>query len=430
MSRPRPALLVAALAAVALFLAGCGADGAGDPSASSSAAPSSGAPSGAPSSDSPAPDPVPTGDVHAAPNPLPPGAPGDLVRTQPVTAQLLGAGSTTLVLHHSRSATGADEAVTGTVIVPTAPWTGPGPRPWVAYAPGSQGLGEQCAPSRRLVDGTEAEALSVSALLARGWGVAVTDYDGYTEGGKPSYVVGPAMAHALLDVSRAARAVPGSGITASTPWAVAGYSQGGAAAAWAASAQPQYAPDVHLVGAAAGGVPADLTAVGRALDGKPGAGLLFSALIGLGNAYLDIDLDGLLDDAGRAGAARLSQSCLGDAAFNAVGGVHVADVTSGHQSFAAVAARPEVARALAATNLMTAPPPKVPILQFHATSDELVPFAQASALHRSWCAKGVDTRLDTEPGGHSAGALRGGATAITWLGDAFAGRPLAGSCNP
>jgi hypothetical protein len=238
------------------------------------------------------------------------------------------------------------------------------------------------------------------------------------------------MAHALLDLGRAARAVPGTGITPSTPWAVAGYSQGGAGAAWAASAQPAYAPDLHLVAAAAGGVPADLAAVGRALDGTPGAGLMFSALIGLDHAYPDIGLLGQLDDAGRAGAARLEQSCLGDPDFNAVGGVRVADVTIGHRSFADVARRPAVAAALARTNLTTAPPPRLPILQFHAGADELVPFAQAAALHRSWCARGVDTRLDTEPGGHTAGAVRGGATAITWLADAFAGRPLAGSCNP
>lgn len=408
-------LLATLVTVAALFLGGCGAPGTTDPPA-------------APSSSTP--DPVPTGDVHAAPDPLPPGAPGDLIRTQPAATPLLGATTTTLVLHHSRSATDADEAVTGTVLQPSTPWTGPGPRPWVAYAPGSQGLGQQCAPSRRLVDGTESEALSIAALLARGWGVAVTDYDGYTDGGKPSYVVGPAMAHALLDVARAARAVPCTGITPSTPWAVAGYSQGGAAAAWAASAQPAYAPDLHLVAATAGGVPADLAAVGRALDGTPGAGLMFSALIGLDHAYPGVGLLGLLDDAGRAGAARLERSCLGDPGFTAAGGVRLADVTTGHRSFAAVAARPAVARALAATNLVTAPPPRVPILQFHAGADELVPYAQAVALHRSWCARGVDTRLDTEPGGHTEGALRGGATAISWLADAFAGRPLVGSCHP
>ncbi|HEY2221875.1 lipase family protein [Actinomycetospora sp.] len=429
MSRPRPVLLAAALLAVAaLFLGGCGAPGTTDPPATPSSA--TGSSAGSSSEPATTPGPVPTGDVHADPDPLPPGGPGDLVRTEPVTARLLGAATTTLVLHHSRSATGADEAVTGTVIVPSTPWTGPGPRPWVAYAPGSQGLGERCAPSRRLVDGTEAEALSVSALLARGWGVAVTDYDGYTEGGQPSYVAGPAMAHALLDVTRAARAVPGTGIAPSTPWAVAGYSQGGAAAAWAASAQPRYAPEMHLVAATAGGIPADLAAVGRALDGAPGAGLLFSALIGLDHAYPGIGLLGLLDDAGKAGAARLEQACLGDPDFNAVGGVRVADVTTGHRSFADVARRPAVAAALAATNLASAPPPRVPMLQFHAGADELVPFAQAAALHRSWCARGADTRLDTEPGGHTAGAVRGGAIAISWLADAFAGRALAGSCNP
>lgn len=416
MSRPRSVPFVVALGlAVLVLVGGCDASGATDrPPASSSSGTS--------------PAPVPTGDVHVAPDPLPPGEPGQLLRTEPATAPVGGA-ATTLVLHHSRSATDTDEAVTGTVLVPTTPWPGPGPRPWVAYAPGSQGLGEQCAPSRRLVEGTEAEAFSISALLARGWGVAVTDYDGYTDGGRPSYVAGPAMAHALLDVARAARAVPGTGITASTPWAVAGYSQGGAAAAWAASAQPRYAPDVHLVAATAGGVPGDLGAVGRALDGGPGAGLMFSALIGLDNAYPGVGLVGLLDDAGKAGVARLEQSCLGDQAFRAAGGVHLADVTLGHRTFADVARRPAVATALASTDLTTAPPPRVPFLQFHATADELVPFAQAQALHRRWCAQGADTRLVTEPGGHTAGAIRGGATAIAFLADAFADRPQAGSCD-
>ena len=416
MSCSRPALLAVALGiAAALVLGGCGASGAGDQ-------PPAAVPSTATTT------PVPTGEVHTAPDPLPPGAPGDLVRTQPVTSRVVGAGTATAVLHHSRTATGADEAVTGTVLVPSTPWPGPGPRPWVAYGPGSQGLGERCAPSRRLVEGTEAEAASVSALLARGWGVAVTDYDGYTEGGRPSYVVGPAMSHALLDVARAARGLPGTGITADTPWAVAGYSQGGGAAAWAASAQPQYAPDLHLVAAAAGGVPADLAAVGRALDGGPGAGLMLSALIGLDNAYPGVGLVGLLDDAGRTTAAQLDQACLGDPAFRAVGGVHLADVTVGHRTFADVARRPAVAAALAATDLAAAPAPRVPLLQFQATADELVPFAQAAALHRSWCARGADTRFDTEPGGHTAGAIEGGGAAITWMADAFAGRPTAGSC--
>jgi hypothetical protein len=420
---PRLVLLAVALAATAaLLVGGCGASGA-----------TGGPPVGASSAESPTPGtappaPAPTGDVHAVPDPLPPGAPGALIRAEPVTARVVGAGATTVVLHHSRSATGADEAVTGTVLVPAAPWPGPGPRPWIAYGPGSQGLGERCAPSRRLVDGSEAEAASVSVLLARGWGVAVTDYDGYTDGGRPSYVVGPAMAHALLDVARAARAIPGTGITASTPWAVAGYSQGGAAAAWAASAQPQYAPEMHLVAAAAGGVPADLGAVGRALDGAPGAGLMLSALIGLDNADPRVGLIALLDDAGRAAATRLGQACLGDEAFRAVSGVRLADVTVGHRTFADVARRPAVAAALRATDLTAAPPPRVPILQFHATADELVPFEQAATLHRRWCERGADSRFDTEPGGHTAGAVEGGGAAITWIADAFAGRPLVGSC--
>lgn len=70
----------------------------------------------------------------------------------------------------------------------------------------------------------------------------------------------------------------------------------------------------------------------------------------------------------------------------------------------------------------------VPIFQYHAGGDEIVPLALAQALHRRWCAEGVQTRLDLEPGEHITGSSEGSAAAITWLQTGFAGLPEVTNC--
>jgi hypothetical protein len=57
---------------------------------------------------------------------------------------------------------------------------------------------------------------------------------------------------------------------------MSGYSGGAQVTGWAAQLQPTYAPDVKLTGAALGGLPADLAAVMRQLNGGPFGGLEFA----------------------------------------------------------------------------------------------------------------------------------------------------------
>src|SRR4051812_17610934 len=92
-------------------------------------------------------------DFYTPPSPLPPGQAGDPIRTEPSRLVLepsgqLGAfqASGTRVMYRSEG--GGPTAVTGTYFEPTVPWPGSGPRPLIAIAPGTQGMGHQCAPSR------------------------------------------------------------------------------------------------------------------------------------------------------------------------------------------------------------------------------------------------------------------------------------------
>ena len=202
------------------------------------------------------------------------GEPGDIVRSEPSSffldpLKLVRAPATAhRIMYQSSHRNGTLIAVTGTVLTPTKAWWGHGHRPVLAYAVGTQGLGDQCAPSRQLAAGTEYEGTFISGLLARGYGVVVTDYQGLGTPGVHTYVSREVSGRAVLDSLRAAQRLPAAGLPDSGPVAVTGYSQGGGAAAAAAEIAPSYAPELLLKGVVAGAVPAELSTVAQTLDGS------------------------------------------------------------------------------------------------------------------------------------------------------------------
>jgi hypothetical protein len=331
---------------------------------------------------------------YDVPAPLRKAPPGTVLRTRPAAVPLAGAlpFTATTVLYHSRTVAGKDEIVSGTLFTPTL--SSPAAAgTLLTLAPGTQGLGPQCAPSKQFVAGTEYEAAAVTAALAQGWSVAVTDYDGYVNGGAPTYVTGEAMGHAVLDMARAAAQVPGARVTRQSPVLLQGYSQGGGGAGWAASLAPDYAPQLDIRAAAVGGVPADVQAVADSLDGTPTAYFELLGIVGLANAYPDaFDLDERLNERGQAMVAALSSECVGGPSTLSTAGTSLRDYTVDGAGLAELAQDPEIARVLADNQLATRPAPTVPVYQSHAAFDEIVQPAQATALHQAWCAAGVTTR--------------------------------------
>jgi pimeloyl-ACP methyl ester carboxylesterase len=363
----------------------------------------------------------------AIPTPGGSGGPGDVVSAAPALFTLdpvlhtpMPGVRATRVLYRSNTAADEPDTVSGTVLVPTAPY--PGPRPVVGYAVGTHGLGDDCAPSYQMSQGTETETLQISALLAKGWAVAVTDYEGLGTPGKHTYMVGPSMGHALLDVVRAATRLPGSGLSADAPVAVWGYSQGGAASSWAAQLQPGYAPELRLVGAAAGGVPADIAAVAQHLDGGVFFGLAIAAAIGLDAAFPELRLPDDLNDTGRTLVAAHQNDCL--AALIPPFAVK----TFAQLTTTDLLARPEWQAAFARSRL-GGTAPAVPILMQHGLLDEVIPYAIGKNLRDQYCAKGVTVEFQTYPlADHILGALLTAPGAITWLTDRFTGTPATTNC--
>jgi hypothetical protein len=229
-------------------------------------------------------------EFYDPPQPLPPGAPGDLIRCAPMDAYVVPGVRLRVrawrVLYHSTSATGEPTAVSGSVLVPRSSVRGP--RPLVGYAVGTHGIGDSAAPSRLLGLGTEWEAGLIAMALARGWAIAITDYQGLGTPGDHTFMVGQALGHNVLDMMRAARSLAPAELPTEGPAAIIGYSEGGAAAAWAAQLQPSYAPDLPLVGVAAGAAAADIETAGPSLEG--GRFSFFIAYGGIGYVRLGADV--------------------------------------------------------------------------------------------------------------------------------------------
>ncbi len=354
--------------------------------------------------------------------------PGDIVSSSPTVFTMdpvlripMPGVKATRVVYRSTNGTGGPNMVSGTILVPTLPYLAGGRRPLVSYAVGTQGLGDQCAPSSQMAAGTETEAGIVAGMLTQGWAVAVTDYEGLGTPGQHTYVVGPSLGHAVLDAARAATRLPGTGLGADTPLTIWGYSEGGAASSWAAELQPTYAPELRLLGVATGGVPADVVATARNLNGGLFFGFGVAALIGLDAAHPDLHLSNYLTPAGQQLVSAHQNDCL----VGLIAGFALK--TYSEITTTDVLALPGWQAAFAESRLGTKAP-RVPVLQYHGLIDEVIPYSVGTALRSQWCARGASVEFVTYPAEHATGVLLGVPAAMIWLSARIGGAPAPNAC--
>ena len=246
---------------------------------------------------------------------------GAVIRSQPMSItpsvpDLVNGGSLPAdarrIMYRSTGAAGGPIAVTGTYLQPKVPWTGPGPRPLAVVTPGTQGQGDQCAPSRSMEVGLGIRTappsmaagyslLDAYSMLAEGFAVVVTDYEGLGTPGHHPYVNRDSQGRSALDAARAAQRLEGTDLAPDSPTVVSGYSQGGGAAAAAGELQPTYAPDVNLVGIAAGAPPSDMLGTLDRVDGGVLTGAVGYAINGILEVHPELReaFDRQLNDEGR-----------------------------------------------------------------------------------------------------------------------------------
>jgi pimeloyl-ACP methyl ester carboxylesterase len=318
-----------------------------------------------------------------------PGQPGDVIR-----ARTIDLGDPSLqawqVLVWSRDVRDEPIAVSGVVIAPTAPATGP--RPVLSWAHGTTGMGDACAPSRAWATGNAPERSLLPLLQQAGWVFAATDYQGLGTPGDHTYVVGLAEGRNVLDIARAAERLEGTGATSESPVLVWGHSQGGGAAAFAAELAPTYAPELDVVGAIAGAPAAELsTDLADIIDAGPYAGFRLMVTVGFlaaypelaGSATLTPEAQAMLDDV-RDGCVR---DILDQFAGQSTQELIPPDVTD-------LDAIDEVLQANTAGHVAT----EVPILLYHGDDDEVIPAEISARLLDRYCALGVTVERRTYPG--------------------------------
>lgn len=277
--------------------------------------------------------PVPRGPAGAAfytpPSPLPGTRHGDLLRARRVTGRtaLAGASRTDLLLYRGSRVGGGAGAVSGLLSLPK----GKAPKggwPLVTWAHGTTGIADTCAPSRD--DGKAQGQLTgyidplLERWLKRGWAVARTDYEGLGTPGVHPYLVGSSEGRSVLDIVRAAR--QDGGRVNPRRVIVAGHSQGGHAALWAAALAPAYTPEVVVKGtvgfapASHTGEQAKLLASLTTPSGLTGLAALI--LRGVDAQHPGLHVGDQLGDAARALYPRTLTECLpalvGPAAFGAL----------------------------------------------------------------------------------------------------------------
>ncbi len=369
-------------------------------------------------------------DFYTPPSSIPAGKHGDIIKYREATLNLAGAPDFNAwnVMYLSTDSLDVPNVVTGTIIVPKKSWGILSSRPIINYAIATHGLCQTCAPSVQMKAGLDYETENIVQILNQNYAVLVTDNAGFTINGKPTYMSGKSQGHALLDIGIAATKLSAANLSKNAKVAIWGYSQGGQTAAFAGELQPTYAPDLNLVGIAAGGVPADFFEVAPYLDGKNGSAFLLETVIGLSNQYpAGIPLNTLANANGQAAIQKAVTMCVFEALFTYMN-TSLSTFVNGNMPLNQLMAIPSVNETLDAQTLGEKPI-DVPLFMYHGTADEFIELEQALKLKERYCAQGVNTFFMVFAGEHITTQFQASPYVLSWIADRFDGNAAVGTCG-
>jgi acetyl esterase/lipase len=350
-----------------------------------------------------------------------PDEPGTIIRSERFTDGIPDGARGWRVLYASTDEEGEPIAVSGLIVAPDDPPSGP--LPVLAWAHGTTGVVPACAPS--LSDQPLQDIPDMVGPLEEGWVITMTDYPGLGTPGPHPYLVGGSEGRAVLDAVRAAHRLD---IDAELDdrYAIWGHSQGGHAALFAGQLAASYVPEHDLVGVAALAPATGLQDDFEAIEGtEVGNVLTIFALHAWSRYYPDIN-DDVLTRSARRPARRIADDCLNQPSrFRiVVEGLglpdHILDVD--------ITQDPTWTPRLD-ENTPTPDGVTAPLFVGQGLADEVV----APHITQSWidqrCAAGAPTELRTYPGlTHLEVVGPGGTDALRWTIDRVAGNRPGNTC--
>jgi pimeloyl-ACP methyl ester carboxylesterase len=335
---------------------------------------------------------------------------------------LPGAGKAELLLYRSIGVGGKAVGVSGSVTLPKGKAPAGG-WPVVTYAHGTTGIADKCAPTRNPGTGAIAGYTSyvypvLSAFLQQGYAIVRTDYEGLGTPGDHPYLIGRSEGRSVMDIVRAARKLEPS---LSKRVIVAGHSQGGHAALWAASVARTWTPELQVAGTVAFAPASHLSEQAgllRALK-APGGGLsalAMSILRGLDVGRVGVDVPAILTPAAAALYPQTQTQCQPElGAANSIGGLAPADLVRSDVDLAPL--QQVIDKNDDPENLTL----RTPVLVEQGSADGTVFPSFTSQLVEELKAKGAKVDFNTFEGVDHGGIVSAAqANALAWMHDRLA----------
>ncbi|WP_341728981.1 lipase family protein [Brooklawnia sp.] len=243
---------------------------------------------------------------YSAPHDLP-AEPGTLIHSEPFTTDIPADATGWRTLY---TTTAADGSITVASAIIAAP-TGSQGAPVIAWAHGTTGSAEGCAPSLLEHPFVAGAMPSINGVLAQGWAVVATDYIGLGTKGPHGYLVGESEGRSVLDAIRAAQELNEAHLGSRT--AIWGHSQGGHASLWAGGLASSYAPELDIAGVASLSPASDLAGLLAGLT-QTRIGSVFGAFMITSYAavYDDIALRDYVRPGARILVDETAKRCLTD----------------------------------------------------------------------------------------------------------------------
>lgn len=354
---------------------------------------------------------------YLPPDPLPAGAPGTLIRSEPITNNVPEGAAAWRVLYLSTGLNDEPVAVSGVVVAPEG--ESEAARPVVAWAQGTVGVLPECATSHT---DRALQIPGIKQLIDAGYVVAATDYPGRGTPGIHPYLIGPIAAASVLDSVRAAQQMD---VNAGNEFVVWGASQGGHSSLWTAQMAAEYAPELTLLGAAASAPAADLAGIfAWGLDKRAGAVVISEALYAWSHIYEDVNLDTLIKPEMRERFENTARTCLTTpTAFLLLGGIPTPS-----EFLMVDPLTTEPYRTLIEENTPDGSI-NVPLLIVHGTADSLIPIEGSISEAAQRCEAGENVQFARYPGVEHDASAESAIMTVGWIEDRFAGRPNGSTCR-
>ena len=359
--------------------------------------------------------------AQAAPAP----AAGTLIESAPLAPEfgLDGAARAFAIRYGSTDGVTGSGAVpvTGALFIPKG--TPPaGGWPLIAWAHGTVGIGDDCAPSRNPRSARDRTYLD--HWLGEGYAVVATDYQGLGGPGPHAYLNTRVEAYSVLD---SVRAVLGGDFGLANKVLLVGQSQGAGAAFATAGYAADYAPDVNLRGTIATGLP-NLAVAGetsRSDGDKPDRLIAYLLYIASAAQQIDPRYDpaAVLTERAMPLYQRAADTCVVDM-FNAVVAAGLTRANSFKTDFwhhyAPMLAYADYPTLHIAT----------PVFIGTGAEDVDTPAAMQKTVVDGACAAGSTIEWHVYPGlDHSGTVNRSFTDSRLFAQQVMAGKPVAGTCS-